>query len=224
MLQTLNLNLHDHVNLRAAFAVAFAAFLRSGELTWDEWGPNSHLLHLSRGSVQFLESSGATLLLPRSKTDPYGKGTLIPLAPAHDDACPIRALKDLYSRYPKPANDPLFARLAGSFTQAWFISSLKEAILATGQDPSHYSGHSFRRGAANSAVSAGITKDELKELGRWKSDAVDRYLTTASSTELRLAANRKLHSHLAPSPRRSSLIIAPTSSPQSSRGRFVSRG
>jgi hypothetical protein len=144
MLQTLNLNLHDHVNLRAAFAVAFAAFLRSGELTWDEWGPNSHLLHLSRGSVQFLESSGATLLLPRSKTDPYGKGTLIPLAPAHDDACPIRALKDLYSRYPKPANDPLFARLAGSFTQAWFISSLKEAILATGQDPSHYSGHSFR--------------------------------------------------------------------------------
>jgi hypothetical protein len=127
---------------------------------------------------------------------------------------------------------PLFSRLAGPFTLSWLVTSLKHAILTTGRDPSPYWGHSFRRGAANSAVSAGLSKDELKQLGRWKSDAVDRYLTPQSSSKLRLAANRKLRSsYLAPSPRRSSLDIAPipsfsssSSSSRSSRGRFVSRG
>jgi hypothetical protein len=225
MLRTLDLNRHDHVNLRAAFTVAFAAFLRSGELTWDTWDHNSHHLHLSRGSVQFIKN-GAILLLPRSKTDPFGKGTPIVLSPAPDEACPIRALKTLFSRYPTANTTPLFNRLAGPFNQSWFVASLKDAILASGHDPSHFSGHSFRRGAANSAVAAGLSKDELKELGRWKSDAVNRYLTSESSTQLRLAANRKLHNHLAPSPRRTSLVPAPTSSsstPPSSRGRFVSR-
>ena len=40
-------------------------------------------------------------------------------------------------------------------------------------------------------------QDEVKDLGRWQSSVVDRYLTPKSSIELRLTASRKLH--LAPS-------------------------
>jgi hypothetical protein len=101
MLRTLDLNRHDHVNVRAVFTVAFATFLRFGELTWDTWDHNSHLLYLSPGSVQLL-NDGAIIHLPRSKTDPFGKGTPIVISLAHNEACPIRALKDLFTCYPNP--------------------------------------------------------------------------------------------------------------------------
>lgn len=205
MLNSLS-NTFDHVNLRAAFTIAFAAFLRAGELTWSKWNSTDHTTHLSRGSVTFLkDGTGVLLHLPCSKTDPLGKGTIIPLAPADDIACPVSSLRTLFTRYPRPATDPLFSRLVGPFDRDWFEISLKQAILYTGRDPSTFSGHSFRRGAANSAIAAGIPKDEVKELGRWKSSAIDRYITPKSSVDLRLAANRKLHTHLASSSQRAPL-------------------
>ena len=222
MLNSLSDSTFDHVNLRAAFTVAFAAFLRAGELTWSKWNPDNHTTHLSRGSVTFLENgTGVLLQLPRSKTDPLGKGTTIPLAPANDLACPVASLRTLFSRYPRPATDPLFTRLVGPFDKDWFEVSIKQAILHTGRDPSTFSGHSFRRGAANSAIAAGISKEEIKELGRWKSSAINRYITPKSSVDLRLASNRKLH--LAPSSQHVPLSSGPSSLSRvtPSRGRRV---
>jgi hypothetical protein len=190
---------HDDVNLKAAFTVAFAAFLRPAEFTWDEWNPlSSPLLSVSRGSVSFTEQ-GALLVLPRSKTDQFGVGNTIPLAAANDACCPVAALRVLYTKYPKPASSPLFSRASGPFDKTWLSHNITRSLLKAGMDPQHFSGHSFRRGAANSAVAAGIPKDQIKDLGRWKSDAVNLYFTKKSTIDLRLEANRKLH--LAPSSR-----------------------
>ena len=145
MLNSLKSNTFDQVNLHAAFTVAFAAFLRAGELTWSKWNPDSHATHLSRGSITFLENdTGVILHLSRSKTDPFGNGTTIPLATADDPACPVSSLRKLFSRYPHPTNDPLFSRLTGPFDKDWFESAIKQAILHAGRDPSTFSGHSFR--------------------------------------------------------------------------------
>jgi len=101
------------------------------------------------------------------------------------------------------AHHTLFTRQAGPFNKVWLEQSLKRSILSTCADPTHFSGHSFHRGAANSAITAGISKEEVKDLWRWRSNAVDRYLTPKSSTQPWLSANCKLH--LATLPQHASL-------------------
>jgi len=194
-----NKEIYDDLNVYAAFCIAFAAFLRCGEFTWDTWNTDSHLFYLSRGSVQFQQGS-ISVHLPSSKTDPFRQGISIPLASSSDISCPVAALTLLFCRYPsRSSTDPLFSRTLGPFNQSWVISRLHTALLAAGIDPTGYSGHSFRRGAANSAVTAGISKSGIMELGRWKSDAVDRYFSSSTTNSTRLALSHRLHSHLGPS-------------------------
>src|SRR5579859_6705405 len=68
----------EGVNVKAALCVGFAAFLRSGEFTWDTWSSESHHSRLSRGHVAF-HSASVTLTLPASKTDQFHVGTDIHL-------------------------------------------------------------------------------------------------------------------------------------------------
>ena len=55
------------------------------------------------------------------------------------------------------------------------ITRLRELLLQEGV-PGHYSGHSFRRGAATWAQQAGISGEDIQLLGRWTSDAYKRYI------------------------------------------------
>src|SRR5438046_6649284 len=41
------------INIKAALCVAFAAFLRCGEFTWDNWSNTHHLSFLARQHVKF---------------------------------------------------------------------------------------------------------------------------------------------------------------------------
>ena len=195
---------HDSINLHAAFCVAFAAFLRPSEFTWDTWNAESSSSHLSRQSIKFT-TKGVLLLLPKSKTDQYRKGHTIPLAFSNDATCPVNSLKTLITKYPKPRSDPLFTRLSGSFNKRWLSYNLALSLRQAGYDPTHYSGHSFRRGVANTAIAVGIPRDDIKTLGRWKSDAVDKYFSDYSKNAVQFDINQKLH--LAPPGRKPPLTL-----------------
>ena len=67
----------------------------------------------------------------------------------------------------------------------------ESAFNDAGLSPTGFSGHSLRRGAAVSAVAAGIPRGEIKALGRWRSDAVDLYFKSEPSKIL--IHSRKLH-------------------------------
>jgi hypothetical protein len=51
----------------------------------------------------------------------------------------------------------------------------KRAELLHGQASVQYTGHSFRRGAAQQASDNGLVDDDIKALGRWSSDSFKRY-------------------------------------------------
>ena len=109
----------------------------------------------------------------------------------HNSTCSCRrrslssssTANDYFQKYPKPNNQLLFTRLAGAFNTSWLEQAIQQSILNTGNNPVTYSGYSFCRGAANSAVDAGITREYIKELDRRKSDSVDRYFALKSSNK-----------------------------------------
>jgi len=203
---------HDDLNVRAAFCLAFSAFLHIGEFTWSKWDSQSFLLHLSRGSIQFVHD-GILLHLPASKSDPFRKGVSIPLSKSSDTTCPVSTLQLLFRKYPKSDTDPLFCRMQGAFDRKWILSKISQTLLLAGISPKGYSGHSFRRGAANSALEAGISRTDIMQMGRWKGDSIDRYFSALTNNTLLFSLSKKLHA-AGPSPSISTPHSTTTSPPK----------
>jgi hypothetical protein len=186
-------NSFNDVVMRAAICVAFAGFLRTGEFTYDSWNSSSHQSNISRGAITFNHGS-VTLTLPKSKTDPFSMGVPISMPGTYDSICPREALKRLMFLYPAPADAPLFScnnqygYLQNMFfTRGWFLDSLRNLLIKAGINPVGYSGHSFRKGAAHTAAAAGMSDQEIKTLGRWKSNAYKLYTGHDDVRRLQLA-------------------------------------
>jgi hypothetical protein len=170
-------------NLYAAFCLAFAGFLRVSEFTWTEYTPNNQLefarWHLTWRSVD-IQTDRLLLTIPASKTDPFRQGVTLTISPASDPACPLAALRNLLNlRIAGGQFDslqPLFVRPNNQpFSRDYVVRCLRLCLTYRGIT-GHYSGHSFRRGAATSARLAGLTDHEVQLLGRWRSDAYKRYI------------------------------------------------
>ena len=58
------------------------------------------------------------------------------------------------------------------------MDKLKVTLQKAGVDPTHYSGHSFRIGAATTAAAKGFSDATIQLLGRWASDSYTRYVRT----------------------------------------------
>ena len=179
-------NDYNGINVKAALCVAFAAFLRSGEFTWETWDPStSPRFALARQHVTFNKDGSATLFLPASKTDPSRRGVPIQLAAVPTSPlCPVTALRILISRCPALPNQPMFARISGGpFNRQYIVAQVRELLLRAGLQTTGFSGHSIRKGAAVTAWNNGISKDEIKLMGRWKSDAVLIYINEVEESQ-----------------------------------------
>lgn len=60
------------------------------------------------------------------------------------------------------------------------FQKLSEVIKFIGLDSKQYKGHSFRIGAATHAAQVGFSENAIQNMGRWKSDAVKRYIRIGS--------------------------------------------
>ena len=90
---------------------------------------------------------------------------------------PCHGSPNSFTRFPKPLQSPLFTRPYGQpFSKSFFVIKMRELLLNAGISTIGYSGHSLRKGAAVTADRNGISKHDIKLLGRWKSDAVDVYI------------------------------------------------
>nr|QBH67617.1 hypothetical protein UEMT_2083 [Ustilago esculenta] len=182
---------HDRHMFRAAFCLAFACFLRAGELTGGAEDPSAQL---TVGSVSFAtDHSHATITLPASKTDPFRRGAKLTAPAVRTSTCTVSALEVICAG--RPTGAPLFTLEGGlPFSQEVFTRTLRQCLRACDISPADYSGHSFCRGAATWAAANGVDDDTIRGLGRWKSDCFQRYIDKSASDRAATTA-RALYSH-----------------------------
>eukprot|EP00117_Sycon_ciliatum_P034800 scpid21606/ scgid26485/ Integrase/recombinase xerD homolog len=175
----------DQAMLQCAFTLAFYGFLRCGELT-----------SLTFGNVALDQQSfRITITLLQSKTDPDGRGTVVHVGGCTDViSCPVTAmvryLTAVSAESQSPRDQLLVYHNGQPLTRADVTREVRTLLPLCGiTDPSSYASHSFRIGAATSAAIAGVPEHVIRHMGRWRSDAVLRYIRVEPS-EVRLVSEK----------------------------------
>jgi integrase len=132
----------------ALFLVGWAVMCRVSELVAINWR-----------DVHFQDSRGVMIYVPSSKTDQAGEGAWVFVAEARDDPvmCPVRALKELQSRY--GGTGPVFTSTVRGqrLSKNTVGARLKKALRAVDvENLDLYSAHSLRRGGGTYALKSGV--------------------------------------------------------------------
>ncbi len=135
--------------------------------------------HLSQSDIAFDHPSHPEVVrvtVKQSKTDHFRQGIQLFIGRTNSDICPVRALLN-YLLERGSAEGPLFIFPDGSFlTRQRLVEAVRRALDRAGLNAVHYSGHSFRIGAATTAAKKGMEDSVIKTLGRWRSLAYLEYI------------------------------------------------
>jgi hypothetical protein len=167
--------------LWAACCMGFFGFMRAGEFTVTSAQAADQDTCLSPTDVSVDNHTTPSMVkvhLKQSKTDPFRHGVNIFLGRTNATLCPVAAILAYYAIRPAVPG-PFFIYKDGSLlTRDRLVTAVRQALAQAGVDTSHYSGHSFRIGAATTAALAGLSDATIKMLGRWESAAYQQYIRT----------------------------------------------
>lgn len=165
--------------LDCSFLLAFYGFLRSGEFTTssNSFDPTRDV---SFSDLTF-HPDFFSLFLKHSKA---GGACSVVIARIDSQYCPYKSMCKFLKK--RPFSDPcapLFLTPdSNPMSKSWFSYHLKQVLLRCNISPKHYSGHSFRIGAATSAAMQGLPSASLQQLGRWSSSAYASYVRPDASS------------------------------------------
>lgn len=162
---------HDRV-IWAMMLLGAYGLLRCGELTVDTFD-KSHFPRFSDWSLLEQGTIGR-YHLSSSKSDTTSQGTYIYVSANGSHTCPITAVNAMVSLAPFSfsVSSPLFS-FDGMhpISRSTFLTNVKK-LLTPFSSSGTVSGHSFRRGGAQSLYDAGVPLSTIRDIGRWKSDIV----------------------------------------------------
>ena len=92
--------------------------------------------------------------------------------------CPVLLLRQ-YLTLRGEKEGPLFLLGLGAVSGNWFNGQLKGLISKAGLKPKSFSSHSLRIGAANFWADSNLSDLKIKQLGRWRANALPHYLRSA---------------------------------------------
>lgn len=111
----------------------------------------------------------------RQKNDQKAAGQLVYIEPTGKLTCPVGVMRE-YLRQRGEHQGWLFEADGGRQLSTGAISSIVKKVASNAGLKGWFSSHSLRIGGATAAMAGGMTKEQIKAIGGWTSDAVDRYL------------------------------------------------
>ena len=190
MSTTVRLNHPTDTACMCGALLAFFAMLRKGNLTPDS-ASAAGTATLTRGDI-LVDHSDYTLWirLRHTKTIQFGERVLfLPIRGSPGSPIDPIAWWERHLRLsPAHHTDPALMSANGPTTRQRFIHWTKANIAYAGLNPTRYSGHSYRRGGATFAFSAGAPAEWVRAIGDWRSSAYLRYITISEELKKGLAA------------------------------------
>lgn len=164
---------YDCFLFRCMFITAFTAMLRISEITSGNRSNHS----ISYSNVQ-LGNNTVSITLTSFKHS--NKPVTLILSASNNKLCPVRAMFDYLAIRGQKAGH-LFINADGTaVTRTNFIKHLHECLSYCGVNTKSISSHSFRIGGATYAALSGYSDDQIKKMGRWKSNALATYIRLPS--------------------------------------------
>ena len=163
------------------WAACCLGFLRSSAFTVPAQDCFGNSIHLSPQDIaidcQHLPGM-IKVSIKQSKTNPFRHGVNLYLGKTDKDICPVKGIFAI-SGYPRQSTRPLFMGNNEKMLTRQIFSTELDCILSKLKlDKGSYNMHSFRIGAATSAMEAGIPETQIKMLGRWQCNAYQGYVKT----------------------------------------------
>lgn len=168
-------NTFDEQLFAMMLCVAFSGLHRIGELTL----PNSledqvFSNMILRSDIEMSDCrTYVKYRLPWNKTDLQRRGTEVTFFTREGPSDPIALIQRYNKRRDSFSLDPYWLILEnGSYpTRAWFVTRLNSYFGMS------RTGHSLRVGGATALYSAGMTRDDIRVIGRWNTlAAIDLYI------------------------------------------------
>ena len=171
---------------QAMYAFAFFAALRVGEITYRVNQPCQNIIKICqlvfmktrRGTVQAIKLT----LRNYKHSDPSMPVDIFLYR--ERPVCPVSLLLayvGLRGQFP----GPLFCWPdASPISRSWFVTALTEDLQFCDLNVSHYKTHSFRIGAASWAAAKGMSDTQIRDFGRWNSNAFLRCIRTSTMGSL----------------------------------------
>ena len=166
---------------KSMFLLAFYAFLRVGEITVTSRSVhNPNLLNLDQISIDPVSQQvriSFNSFKHKSSTFPF----LLNIPEQVEPLCLHKSLAG-YLSFRGFCKGPLFLYRGAPVTRSFFTSFLSSTLKRANLSPTRIKSHSFRIGAATTALQKGFTHEQIQQMGRWKSGAFSKYLRVGSFT------------------------------------------
>ena len=180
-----NIENYDSYMMWAAINLGYFGALRASEYCITQLKFDCKM-NLCICDVKFEKESNVSpgnmsVFLKCSKNDQYSNGIKLVIGCSGTDVCASCTVKNYLKRrsllFGDQPHAPLFIFGNGDpLTRTLLNKHIKLIMSLLGTDCTQYSGHSLRAGAATDAARNGLSDWEIKVLGRWSSDAYQRYI------------------------------------------------
>lgn len=165
------LELEVHLLTWVAVVIMFRTLLRVSHLTDSE--------HTLKRSYVKLESWGVVLSIRSTKTLKRGdQPVLLPIVKGRDPLfCPVYWIKYIFYRFPLLGqHSPLLSTPKLPKFPYGLFSRVFKLLRQQASISGNFSSHSLRRGGASFMADKGLSLQDIKDKGLWKSDVVLRYI------------------------------------------------
>lgn len=172
----------DSLAYWAIINLAFFGCFRAGELVTVPGYLPPQVKHITFAQCNGL--SYLQLVIKRSKTKPHGftatvgcTGHVLCAVCSVANYLHIKGITNTCNN-----QDPLFTLSNGfPITKCLFVNKFRVLLSLAAIDPTNFSGHSMRIGCATLASQLGFSPCEIRDLGKWASDAYLGYIQTPVS-------------------------------------------